>query len=445
MRITMDGFRRYVAVKSQSGTADPETLAAVCPFSDSSVNEDELGHERFAAIKGTGHDNRLGYYIDLYGGHVTEGNFRTKGSSGGMGTWLLAEMFRNDMIDAAIHVLPSTKQGTDAPLCEFGITRSEKELLGRSKSSYYPVEMSQVLEVVRQKPGRYAIVGIPCFIKAVRLLTRQDPILAERITFAVALICGHLKSARYADFLAWQAGIAPGRLRSIDFRRKVPNSAANDYGLGFVGETDDGTLKEATQVHRHIFGSSWAYGFFMYGACEFCDDVVGETADVTVGDAWLPRYIKDWQGTNVVIVRNPRVAELIRAGISGNKLQLDVLGVEDVVASQAGCYRQRRDGLAYRLLLKDRLGVWRPRKRVEPKESHLNQRLRIKYAMRAKLVAASHEVFAAAIKEGTFDAVRRGLLPLIKIYDQYDRPAWRRFLSWGKRTLKKLLRLPPAF
>ena len=39
----------------------------------------------------------------------------------------------------------------------------------------------------------------------------------------------------------------------------------------------------------------------MNPACEFCDDVVGETADMSVGDAWLPGYVSDWRGTSVVV------------------------------------------------------------------------------------------------------------------------------------------------
>lgn len=42
----------------------------------------------------------------------------------------------------------------------------------------------------------------------------------------------------------------------------------------------------------------------MYKACDFCDDVFAETADIALGDAWLPEYVQDGNGTNVVVTRN---------------------------------------------------------------------------------------------------------------------------------------------
>ena len=61
--------------------------------------------------------------------------------------------------------------------------------------------MSGVLEEIRTSPGRYAVVGIPCFIKAVHLARAADPILRERIVYTLGLVCGHMKSARFAESL----------------------------------------------------------------------------------------------------------------------------------------------------------------------------------------------------------------------------------------------------
>lgn len=438
MAIHLDAFGRYVATASGAGDADTARVEAVCPFSSASTDEDVIGSELYPDAQ---HDPRIGRYRGLYAGHVAEGEYRTKGSSGGLGTWILVELFRKGLIDGVIHVRPTGAMEPNAPLFDFGISCSTEEILGRAKSSYYPVEMSAVLAKIRETPGRYALVGLPCFVKAVRLLARQEPVFRERIVFAISLVCGHLKSTRYAAFMAWQAGITPDRLRGVVFRRKVVNKNANDYGMTFVGEQDNGTLREAEMLDRDIWGSSWGYGFFMYGACEFCDDVLGETADITIGDAWLKPYVDDWCGSNVVVVRHPVLADLVKAGVDDGRLAFDSLGVEEVVQTQAGCFRQRRDGLAYRLLLKERQGLWHPPKRIAAREEHLTPRLRAKYAMRTELLTASHAIFAAAVEKGDFAVARAGLEPLMRQYDRLDRPAFRRFLSFCKRSLKKLLGL----
>lgn len=440
MHIVMDKERRYVATESGAfkDLTVAGSVAAVCPFADSSANEDVIGEELFQ--KASKYHPLIGYYAETYAGHVAEGDFRARGSSGGMVSWMVNELFDMDMIDGAIHVHSASSDG-EQPILKYRISRSGEDARNRAKSSYYPVELSEVLSEVRGVPGRYALVGIPCFIKATRLLARQDPVIAGRIVFMIGLVCGHLKSARYADFLAWQAGVLPGKLRGIDFRRKVQGMNSNDYGIGLVGEGDDGNNYETFLLNRNIFGASWGYGFFMYQACDFCDDVLAEAADITLGDAWLKGYVTDSQGANIVVVRKPALAALIEDGKSQGRLALASIPVEDVIESQAGCFRQRKEGLAYRLFLKDQAKVWRPRKRVEAAEKHLTPRLRAKYALRAKLMHVSHSAFAEYSDTSDFDRVKRDLLPLMTAYDKVDRPAWRRFLSWGKRTLRDLLKL----
>ncbi len=438
IRIVMDKERRYIATASSASKDSivDDSLGMVCPFSNSSVNEHVLGEELFS--KGSSYNPLLGYYLGTYAGHAAEGDFRASGSSGGMVSWMVNELFDKSMIDGAIHVHPASGD-VGQSILKYRISRSAEEARSRSKSSYYPVELSEVLSEIRRVPGRYALVGIPCFIKAVRLLARQDPVIADRIAFTIGLVCGHLKSARYADFIAWQAGIQPGKLRGIDFRRKVQGMNSNDYGIGLVAEGESGEDYEAFLLNRNIFGASWGYGFFMYQACDFCDDVLAETADITMGDAWLKEYVSNSQGANIVVVRNPALADLIEQGRSQGRLVLNNISENDVIESQAGCFRQRKDGLAYRLFLKDRAQEWRPRKRVEPAEQHLSPRLRAKYALRAKLMNESHRIFVEHANSQDFASIKLSLLPLMSTYDKVDRPAWRRFLSWGKRTVRNLI------
>jgi Coenzyme F420-reducing hydrogenase, beta subunit len=81
-----------------------------------------------------------------------------------------------------------------------------------AKSRYYPIEFSGVIKRALETPGRYAFVGVPCFVKAIRLLQEQLPVLNERIVFTLSLFCGHLKSTGFAKAFAWQLGIPPDNL-----------------------------------------------------------------------------------------------------------------------------------------------------------------------------------------------------------------------------------------
>jgi coenzyme F420 hydrogenase subunit beta len=126
------------------------------------------------------------------------------------------------LIDYVIHVVKNTDK-TSPILFKYGISNSIQEIKKGCKTRYYPVEMSEVSNIVRNKKAKYAIIGIPSFIKAIRVLAQYDDIRKDRILYTVGLICGHQKSRKFSEYMAWQVGIEPGSLNDIDFRYKLEN------------------------------------------------------------------------------------------------------------------------------------------------------------------------------------------------------------------------------
>ena len=88
---------------------------------------------------------------------------------------------------------------------------------------------------------------------------------------------------------------------------------------------------------------------FQLRACDFCDDIFGETADICFGDAWLPSFDREWRGTNIVLSRNAFLDGFLTAGVERNDLWLDDLSVDDLINSQAGSFRHRWFGMSVRL------------------------------------------------------------------------------------------------
>ena len=176
----------WVAERSQG-------FVRICPFSPTARNEDEIAAERFPVA--THRDALIGSFEAAYVGHAAEDAFRAEGSSGGMVSWVAAELLRRGLVDGVAHVVPADPV-RDGRFFDYRISRSPAEIREGARSRYYPVELSRVLEEIRSVPGRYAVVGVPCFIKAVHLLRAEDPVLGERIAFTLGLFCGHMKSAR---------------------------------------------------------------------------------------------------------------------------------------------------------------------------------------------------------------------------------------------------------
>jgi coenzyme F420-reducing hydrogenase beta subunit len=363
-----------------------QAMAQICPFSPRATDEDHLAEVRFPTAPSL--DARLGRFEENYVGAVAEEDYRANGSSGGMVTWVAAELLRQGLVDGVAHVGPTPDSDG---FFGYRISRTLSELRSGAKSRYYPVELSGVIETIRNEQGRYAVVGIPCFIKAINLLRQTDPVLQERITHTLGLFCGHMKSARLVESFAWQLGVDIDAVAQPEYRLKNPERPANWYTAHLA--LKDGTTRQ--QDWWHLCDGDWGAGFFMSSACNFCDDVMAETADIAFGDAWVEPYSSDGRGTNVVIVRSPQLHGLVESAMAHGRLELEAVDAEFIAQTQAAGLRQRREGLAYRLTWL-RAGL-RPRKRVKPSNA-LPLRRKAIYRTRYGISAWSHRVFWAARK-----------------------------------------------
>jgi coenzyme F420-reducing hydrogenase beta subunit len=368
-----------------------DTFARTCPFSPQAANEDVIAEARFPAARQA--HPLLGRFEQAYVGYAAEGEFRPWGSSGGMVSWTAAELLRRGLVDGVAHVAPRDPAGGEGYF-GYRISRSLEEVRGGAKSRYHPIHMADVVREIRAVPGRYAIVGVPCFIKAVQLLRREDPVLRDRIAFTLGLFCGHMKSRRLVDSFAWQLGAPVEAVEAVEYRLKDESRPANWY-------TAHLSLRDGRRLWRdwwHLADGDWGAGFFQNPACDMCDDVVAETADIAFGDAWVEPYSSDGRGTNVVLVRSPRVAELIEQARAEGRLALDRVDADFIVQTQAAGFRHRREGLAYRLTWRRR-GIL-PRKRVAPNAHGLPLRRRLVYRLRAWIARWSHRAGSAAARLG---------------------------------------------
>jgi coenzyme F420-reducing hydrogenase beta subunit len=358
-----------------------EAFSTQCPFSPAAVDEDVIAHQRFAAAAQA--DARIGRFQQAYVGAAKD-PFRARGSSGGMVSWVAARLLETGAVDAVAHVAPSAPES--GALFRFRLSRNLDELSSGAKSRYYPIHLAEIIRTIRAEPGRYAIVGVPCFIKAINLLRRSDPLLEERITHTLGLFCGHMKSAAFVQSFAWQLGTAMEEVQAVDYRIKDQARPANWYRAHL-------TLKDGS--HRaedwwHLADGDWGAGFFQNSACNFCDDVVAETADIAFGDAWVEPYSSDGRGTNVVIARTPEMAAILSRGVERDQLELEPVDAEFIVQTQAAGLRHRREGLAYRLSwMKPRVPV---RKRVRPSSAGILLRRKLVYRTRAAISAWSHRM-----------------------------------------------------
>jgi coenzyme F420 hydrogenase subunit beta len=371
-------YGEYNPVAVSPCTTECGLCLKVCPFSETGENEDTIGERLYGTVPGVQHRPETGYYLASYVGYSER--HRPTSASGGIATWLLETLLAEGIVDHVICIAPT---GDPERLFAFRVFKTPEEVRAGAGSAYYPVEMSGVIREVLDVPGRYAITGLPCFIKAIRLAQQRNKKLRERIVVTVGLVCGQLKSRHFTDYVAGLAGVR-GEVTRVRYRGKSPDQPASNFYFLFT--TADG--EEHKIFWNEGIAEAWTNRWFTPAACSYCDDVFAECADVTCMDAWLPEYSRDSRGTSLLLVRSPAVREVLERG---QGVRLDPIPVEKVIQSQAGVVAVKREHLAYRLYLN---GEGAPKKRVAP-ERPTNPFLQQEVTLKERMRVTSRELWSA--------------------------------------------------
>ena len=438
VHVTLNEFGQFTTIGADGLTPDLDArVQALSAMADRRLaDEFDMASHLYAAYPDISYDEVVGYSMGLFAGRVVEGRYRDNGSSGGFATWILTELLDRGDIDGVIHVKPT--HSLNAPLFRYEISRTRAEVHAGSGSRYYPVELSAVLTDILKTSERYAVVAIPSIMMELRLLAMGDTRFTDRIAYTVGLICGHQKSTKYAESLAWQAGISPGQLRYFNFRKKIPGRPPWDYSMEMTGFID-GELVTIEKRQDELLGSDWAHGLFKAKFSDYTDDALNETADVAVGDAWLPEYDQTSEGTNVLIIRHPRIAQLVQDGIREGRLDLSPIDAATVVRSQRGLVHHTRDELGFRLARRDRAGQWRPRKRV-PASSDIPLLRRRVQRIREDIAAKSHLLYREALERSDWEYFAVRIRQLIRRYDfTYRLIHWQTIVRRGPRSVAQAL------
>ena len=354
MVMDLDGF--WIP-KQVANVYNDKKLLEICPFNPfpkkAVKTEDEIA---LHFIGGTSnYDPDVGHYEEIYAGYAS--NYRKTSSSGGMATYIFKELLSLKKVDAIVVVKDATTN--EKGFYEYGWIEDVKDIKKSSKTKYYPVHLSTVIKEISEYHGKVGIVGISCFIKSIRLLQRQQPLYVKKIPFLIGIICGGLKSKYFTDYLAHLTLGGQIPFDNPQYRIKDSNSTAVDYSFGCTNIKD----KKLHTLKMRNLPDMWGTGYFKANACDFCEDVASELADISLGDAWMRPYNNEGLGNNVVVVRSSLAQEIINNGIKSGDLKLSLISREDFKSSQRGSFNHRHEGLLYRLNKRKKWGKLVPVKR----------------------------------------------------------------------------------
>lgn len=382
----------------------------VCPFNPNPEKQVRTENEiADIFLKDASHHHpKIGRYTDLYVGYAD--GFRKKSSSGGIATFVFAALLESGEVN---HVI-SVKGGANNHY-EYSISSNMEELRETAKTKYYPVTLATILAEIDKLEGTVAVAGVACFIKAIRLGQHYHPELKAKIKFLVGIICGGIKSSFFAEYLASKTGVKKNDFIEPQFRIKDDQSTANDYSFGCT----ENSTHSKKQLKMKTVGDMWGTGLFKANACDFCDDVTTELADISVGDAWLQPYVQDGKGTSVVVTRSEAASRLIKNAILEKRVQLENLPLNKFLFSQKGSFNHRQQAQPFRIKRAQKKGQLVPPKRFISEKIALTSK--IVQLLRRKARSKSLKVWKDNPKANHFEPRMSMLLKALKIANKINR------------------------
>jgi len=300
IRITKDERKGiYLPIVDLSRCTGCGLCLMVCP--GASVNIAQLADE---FLDGRGEDEKIGRFETFYIGHASSKEIRYNSASGGLVTSLLIYALEKNLIDGSLVLgMSETKPLETKPF----IATTPSEIIAASGSKYCPSAINTRLRQLLSEDGRFAVVGLPCHIHAIRKWETINTKLREKIVLHLGLFCANNNTYLGTEYFLRQNKIHPENVREIRYRAE-----------GWPGKIrvilSDNTIRiiprattETKWYRKALFASAFHYDF-MIPRCLLCADQTSELADISFGDPWLTEYKQSERvGISLVIVRN-RVA-----------------------------------------------------------------------------------------------------------------------------------------
>lgn len=242
-------------------------------------------------------------------------------SSGGLIKELLVALLDDPDVDGAI-VLKEVGGLDYSPT----IITTPEEVDNLPGSIYHNLPKDRVLRLLKDNPGRYVLVGIPCEFEGIfQYIFAAEPQLEAKIHSTIGLLCGWQYSYHALRAICEYKGASLDEIEHISYR-----------GGGPVGKLRIKTpTSEITASRRVDFAYQVAFDrTFNTPRCHLCINHANFLADVVVGDAWLPSTVATKTGISLIINRKPMMTALLRRLASDGQIVASDVSTEEIKESQ---------------------------------------------------------------------------------------------------------------
>ncbi|MEY2883112.1 MAG: hypothetical protein RL490_836, partial [Pseudomonadota bacterium] len=269
-------------------------------------------------------------------GHSTDAALRHQASSGGGISALLVHALETGMVDFVVQT------GADPLLPTANVTiatHNRDEIFAAAGSRYTASAPLADLETWLAR-GRFAFVGKPCDVTALRARARQDARIDAQVPLMLAFFCAGIPSAAGTGRILDKLGVKPDDLATFRYR--------GDGWPGFA----TATRKDGSQ-ERMSYADSWGdiLSKEVQFRCKICPDAIGNSADVACADAWIgddkgyPSF-EERDGRSLIIARSARGLAAIDAARDAGRIETQPLEMAQIALMQPSQARRKKELLA---------------------------------------------------------------------------------------------------
>ncbi len=291
---------------------------AVCPGLHASVSSRD---PRGAGATPTG---PFGEFRKCYIGHASDGEIRFRASSGGIATALSAYVLETGRMDAVV----STRMKKDALVdTEPVLCRSREEITRGMGSKYCPAATNSILKAIDAGAVTSVLfTGLPCHMRGLWNARTLLPLKKLERVITMGLLCGGMRGQEGTHWILKKRSVALSSLSDITYR----------------GDGWPGSMKLISRSRETVAAIPYTeYGDEYFESwqpwrCFLCTDRTSMTADISLGDAWLPELKEDPLGTSLILARTAEGVQLIEDAMKDGMIQAREIDHPAVMRSQQG-------------------------------------------------------------------------------------------------------------
>jgi coenzyme F420 hydrogenase subunit beta len=337
LRFSPGGHLRPVFDRPADAAAS-RRAAAVCPAIELQLEPDPAApvHALWGPL------------VSVHTGWALDATVRHQGSSGGVLSALLVHLLESGQVDFIAQV------GADpeAPLHSVRrLSRTREDVLAAAGSRYAPSPALRDVEALFASGERFAFVGKPCDVAAMRRVVAQRPEWRAQLKFVLSFLCAGVPAQQGTTEVLQALGTEASEVRAFRYR-----------GEGWPGQAT--ALTHDGRRLQMDYNRSWGeiLGRHLPLRCKLCPDGTGEFADLVCGDAWYgedgyPDF-DEREGRSLVLSRTALGEQLLQQARAAGAVTTAPEPVDAIDAMQPYQRTRKQVVLGRWLAVGLRTGVW---------------------------------------------------------------------------------------